>query len=78
MRTSSPLYLQIKFPQIQRLAGKLGAEIGFEDEAGVKPQTRSRRTWGLIGQPLVPRAVKHMIGYFDALSLPRLDPRVNI
>lgn len=46
-------FLEVKFPRIQRLAEKLGAEIGFEDEAGVKPQTRSGRTWGLIGQPPV-------------------------
>lgn len=46
-------FLEVKFPKIQRLAEKLGADIGFEDEAGVKPQTRSGRTWGLVGQPPV-------------------------
>jgi transposase len=46
-------FLQVKFPKIQRLAEKRGAEIGFEDEAGVAPRTCSGRTWGLIGQPPV-------------------------
>ena len=44
-------FLNVKFPRIQRLADKLGADIGFEDEAGIEPRTRAGRTWGLIGQP---------------------------
>lgn len=44
-------FLDVKFPRIQRLAEKLGADLGFEDEAGVAPRTRSGRTWGLVGQP---------------------------
>jgi transposase len=56
-------FLQVKFPKIQRLAEKRGAEIGFEDEAGVKPQIRSGRTWGLIGQPPVLPASPQRKGY---------------
>ena len=37
-------FLTVKFPRIQRLAAKRGAEIGFEDEAGVEVSTRSGRT----------------------------------
>ena len=45
------LFLEQKFPRIQRLAQKMGADIGFEDEAGVGVMTRSGRTWGKVGHP---------------------------
>ena len=38
-----------KFPRIQRVADKMGADIGFEDEAGVGVMTRHGGTWGLEG-----------------------------
>ena len=44
-------FLQVTCPPIQRLAQKLGADIGFEDAAGVKSMTRSGRPWGEVGQP---------------------------
>ncbi|HJW28085.1 MAG TPA: IS630 family transposase [Saprospiraceae bacterium] len=44
-------FLNHKFPMIQRLAKKMGADIGFEDEAGVGVMTRSGRTWGEVGRP---------------------------
>ena len=44
-------FLNRKFPMIQRLAKKMGADIGFEDEAGVGVMTRSGRTWGEVGRP---------------------------
>ena len=37
-------FINDKFPRIQRLADRLGADIGFEDEAGVGIMTRSGRT----------------------------------
>jgi hypothetical protein len=37
-------FLEVKFPKIQRLAAKMGADIGFEDESGVGVTTRSGRT----------------------------------
>lgn len=40
-----------KFPRIQRLAEKLGADIGFEDESGIGIMTRSGHTWGEVGHP---------------------------
>lgn len=43
-------FLEEKFPRIQRLAEKRGADIAFEDEAGVGVSTRSGRTWGMAGQ----------------------------
>lgn len=47
-------FLNDKFPRSQRLAHKIGADIGFEDEAGVGIMTRSGRTWGLVGKtPMV-------------------------
>jgi transposase len=44
-------FLKHTFPRIQRLAQKMGADIGFEDEAGVGVMTRSGRTWGEVGHP---------------------------
>lgn len=43
-------FLNTKFPIIKRLAMNLGADICFEDEAGVGVNTRCGRTWGLIGK----------------------------
>ena len=43
-------FLNEKFPRIQRLAAKLGADIGFQDESGVGVMTRYGRTWGLRGK----------------------------
>lgn len=60
--------LAVKFPKIQRLAAKLGADIGFEDEAGVGIQTRSGRTWGAVGQPPEVRVSDRRGGY-NVLSI---------
>lgn len=46
-------FLDHKFPMIQRYAEKIGADIGFEDEAGVGVVTRSGRTWGEVDYPPV-------------------------
>lgn len=43
-------FLTVKFPKIQKLAQKLGAEIAFEDEAGVDVTEHAGRTWGLVGR----------------------------
>src|SRR5213595_376948 len=37
------------FSRIHRLADKMGADIGFEDEAGMGLMRRSGRTWGGLG-----------------------------
>lgn len=52
-----------KFPRIQRLAKKIGAEIGFEDEAGVGIMTRHGRTWGLKGQSPIVKVSRQRGGY---------------
>jgi transposase len=50
-------FLNEKFPRIQRLAEKIQADIGFEDEAGVRLENRAGRTWGLKGhRPEIPVA----------------------
>jgi transposase len=61
-------FLNDKFPSIQRLADKLGADIGFEDEAGVGIMTRSGRTWGLVGKTPVVRVCMKRGGY-NVLSM---------
>jgi transposase len=48
-------FLEEKFPRLQRLTNNLGAEIAFEDKAGVGVSTRHGRTWGERGKtPQVP------------------------
>lgn len=43
-------FLNDKFPRIQRLANKIGADIVFEDEAGINLSTHHGRTWGERGE----------------------------
>lgn len=60
--------MEVKFSQIQRLAAKLGADIGYEDEAGVGIQTRSGGPWGAVGHP--PEvAVSDRRGGYNVLSI---------
>ena len=56
-------FLDHKFPMIQKLAEKIGADIGFEDEAGVGVMTRSGRTWGEVDYPPVVPVVTQRGGY---------------
>lgn len=60
-------FLNDKFPQIQRLAKKMGADIAFEDEAGVGIMTRHGRTWGLCGKTPVVK-VSMLRGGYNVLS----------
>ena len=61
-------FLNDKFPRIQRLAAKLGADIGFQDESGVGVMTRHGRTWGLRGEtPVVKVSMKR--GGYNVLSV---------
>jgi hypothetical protein len=48
-----PRFLETTFPKIQRFAERMGADIGFEDAAGVGIRTQSGRPWGAVGQPPV-------------------------
>jgi transposase len=56
-------FLDVKFPKIQRLAEKLGADIGFQDESGVGVMTRHGKTWGLRGDTPVIKASMKRGGY---------------
>jgi transposase len=72
-------FLNDKFPRIQRLAAKLGADIGFEDEAGVGVMTRSGRTWGSVGDPPIVKISMQRGGY-NLLSMvtPQGDLRYSM
>jgi transposase len=56
-------FLSDKWPRIQRLATKMGADIFFEDEAGVGVMTRSGRTWGEVNNPPHVKASDQRGGY---------------
>ena len=43
-------FLKIKFPKIQRLAERMGADIGFQDESGVGVMTRHGQDVGKRGE----------------------------
>lgn len=43
-------FLNDKFKRIQRLADKMGADIGFEDEAGIQLSSHYGKTWGELGK----------------------------
>ncbi|HRW64773.1 MAG TPA: transposase [Candidatus Competibacter sp.] len=52
---------------MQQLAEKIGADIAFEDEAGVGIMNRSGHTWGAVGQaPKV--AITGRRGGYNVLS----------
>jgi len=57
------LFLEEKFPLIQRLVEKRGADMAFADEAGIGVSTRSGRIWGLQGQPPEVRVTDRRGGY---------------
>jgi transposase len=42
-------FVEEAFPKLQRFAENIGADIGFQDEAGVDLRERSGRTWGARG-----------------------------
>lgn len=65
-------FLNVKFPLIQRVANKLGAEIAFEDESGADVTDRSGRTWGLVAHPPVVQASGHR-GRVNVFSMVTLD-----
>jgi transposase len=61
-------FLNDTFPRIHRLADKMGADIGFEDEAGMGLMRRSGRTWGRAGSTPVVQVVMQRGGY-NVLSI---------
>lgn len=61
-------FLNEKFPKIQRLAAKINADIGFQDESGVGIMTRCGKTWGLRGEtPIVKVSMKR--GGYNVMSI---------
>lgn len=61
-------FVKEKFPKIQSFAKKLGADIGFEDEAAVDLRDRSGKTWSASGvRPEV--YVTGQRGRFNILSM---------
>jgi transposase len=61
-------FLNKKFPRIQCLANKIGADIGFQDESGVGIMTRYGKTWGLCGKtPIIKVSMKR--GGFNVISM---------
>jgi len=61
-------FLDKKFPSIQKLAEKMGADIGFEDESGIGIMTRYGKTWGLRGEtPVVQASMKR--GGYNVMSV---------
>jgi transposase len=65
-----------KFLKIQNFAEKVGAEIHFEDEAGIDLRERSGKTWGAIGHP--PKvAVTGKRGRYNVLSAISSQGRLN-
>ena len=61
-------FLNDKFPRIQRLAEKMGADIGFEDEAGIHLCSHYGKTWGEVGKTPEVR-VAHGKAKFNVLSI---------
>jgi transposase len=61
-------FLEVKFPMIQRVAEKMGADIGFQDESGVGIMTRHGKTWGLRGEtPVIKVSMKR--GGYNVMSI---------
>ncbi len=61
-------FVKEEFPKLQRFAEKIGADIGFEDEAAVDLRDRSGKTWGSRG--LSPKvAVTGKRGRVNILSM---------
>lgn len=50
-KTKVELFLDNEFKDIQKVAQEMQADVAFEDESWVQANTRSGRTWGLVGQP---------------------------
>ena len=56
-------FINQKFPLIQVVAERMGADIAFEDEAGIGILTRSGRTWGEVNKTPVVTVNKQRGGY---------------
>jgi len=61
-------FLRVKYPQIRRLAKKLGADIYFEDEAGVSSNHHRGTTWALRGHTPVVQTTSGSRFRFNMIS----------
>ena len=61
-------FVNERFPKIQRFAKVMGADILFEDEAGIGVMTRAGRTWGEVNSPPQVSASDQRGGY-NVLSM---------
>jgi len=69
-------FLNVKFPKIQRLAKKIGADIGFQDESGVGVMTRYGKTWGLRGEtPVIKVSMKR--GGYNVMSVVTAEGKIR-
>jgi transposase len=69
-------FLNVKFPKIQRLAEKIGADIGFQDEAGVGVMTRYGKTWGVRGEtPVIKVSMKR--GGYNVMSVVTAEGKIR-
>jgi transposase len=69
-------YLSKKWPLIQRVASTIGADIFFEDEAGVGIMTRTGRTWGAVDAPPIVTASDQRGGYNVLSAITAEEPTV--
>lgn len=69
-------YLNTKWPLIQHVAAKLGADIFFEDEAGVGIMTRSGRSWGAVNSPPTVYASDQRGGYNVLSAITAREPKL--
>jgi len=67
-------YLKKKWPTIQKVASKLGADIFFEDEAGFGIMTRSGRTWGQVNSPPIVPTSDQRGGYNVLSAITNIGP----
>ncbi len=56
-------WLDVDYPKIKRQARKEGAEIFFEDEAGLRSDHHSGRTWGEKGKTPIVKATGARFGF---------------
>ncbi|MCI0720400.1 MAG: IS630 family transposase, partial [Acidobacteria bacterium] len=72
-------YLRQTFPELKRLAQRLGAELYFVDESAVRSDSHRGTTWGPIGQtPVVPDSGERFGMKLISAVSPRGDMRFGV
>lgn len=63
-------WLEEEYPRIMKEARRIGAEIWFEDESGLRSDYHAGTTWGLKGRtPVVPTTgARHRLNMFSAVN----------